>query len=49
LLTAKPGTKVVILGGAHDLADNIRRLAPDTEYVVVTTRRFREAAKPQSE
>jgi len=30
-----------ILGGAHDLRHNIKRLSAGYEYVVVTTRRYR--------
>jgi hypothetical protein len=33
---------VIVLGGAHDLSDSIRRIDGQCEYVRVTTRRFRE-------
>lgn len=41
---------VVILGGSHDLSDNIARLANEKcRYVVVTTRAFAEAAGERPE
>jgi hypothetical protein len=32
---------MIILGGSHDLSDNVRRLGR-CEYIRVTTRRFKE-------
>ena len=39
----------VILGGAHDLQDNIKRLSGGCEYVVVTIRAYRRFAVDQAE
>ena len=37
---------LVILGGDHDLSENVRRLGEGKcEYVGVTTKRYREAAR----
>jgi acetylglutamate kinase len=36
---------VIVFGGAHDLSDSVRRLAPEAEYVRVTTRRYHAAAR----
>ena len=37
---------VMILGGDHDLSENVRRLGGwQCEYVRVTTKRFREAVR----
>ena len=36
-LTAVQGVAVVILGAAHDLADNAARLSPTCQVVAVTT------------
>jgi hypothetical protein len=34
---------LIVLGGAHDLSDNVRRLGQGRcEYIRVTTRRFKE-------
>jgi hypothetical protein len=33
---------LLLLGGAHDLSDSVRRLAPGCEYVRVTTWLYRE-------
>lgn len=33
---------LIILGGAHDLSDSVRRLAGDCEYVRITMRAYRE-------
>jgi len=44
LLLDHGGCAVIILGGAHDLSDNIRRLSGRCEYIRVTTRRWREFA-----
>jgi hypothetical protein len=35
---------LVILGGAHDLSESVRRHGGSSEYVRITTRRFREFA-----
>ena len=36
---------VVIMGGGHDLSDNVERLAPEAEYVRVATHEYlRQAA-----
>jgi len=45
LLKAKPFA-FVILGGAHDLGDNIAEQANGCEYLVVTTREYRRAYEP---
>jgi hypothetical protein len=36
---------VLILGGSHDLSASVRRLAANTEYIRVTTRRYQEIAE----
>ena len=34
---------LIVLGGSHDLSDNVRRLGQGRcEYIRVTTRRFKE-------
>ena len=35
---------LVILGGAHDLSESVRRHGGSCEYLRVTTRRYRELA-----
>lgn len=43
-LLAKQGVVVVILGGAHDLTDNLRRLGDgDVQYVQVETKAYSRA------
>jgi hypothetical protein len=39
-LLKRPGKVYLVLGGAHDLADNIRRLSPDCGYTVVTPKGY---------
>lgn len=41
-LTKRGGTCVLVLGGAHDLSDNIKRLCRDCGYVVVTPKGWLE-------
>lgn len=31
---------LVVWGGSHDLAESVREIAPQYEYIRVTTRRF---------
>lgn len=39
------GVATIVLGGGHDLADNVRRMAPgEATLVVVTTRRYQRVA-----
>ena len=46
----KAGTfAFVILGGAHDLQDNIKRLSAGCEYLTVTTGTYGRLAGPASE
>ncbi len=35
---------VIVLGGAHDLSESVRRLAPGCEYLRVAGRCYRETA-----
>ncbi len=47
-LLARQGVVVVILGGAHDLTDNLRRLAgDDVQYVQVETKAYSRAVGQQ--
>jgi len=41
-LLKRGGTCVLVLGGADDLSDNIKRLSKDCGYVVVTPKRWPE-------
>jgi hypothetical protein len=36
---------VIVLGGAHDLSDSVRRLAAQAEYVRVTLRAYHAAPR----
>ena len=36
---------VIVLGGAHDLTESVRRSAEDCEYLRVTTKRYREVGE----
>lgn len=36
---------IIVLGGAHDLADNVRRLGKGTGLIVITTRAYQKFAE----